>query len=187
MDSKPKSQDEYLYHGIWMDELDNLILSCILREKQLHKFEGMIIPPEFLYEAEATVEEETCSHVNRDDVYNQLQFLERRYQTFKSLVEHPNTRFEPSSNKIFASEKTLMVILKHIQTMENQSSSCSRSIVLSDNTIDLNLDVDEGQGEEHESGYKHESQLLPHKLFGSLDNDLKISITTALTTPQQEH
>ena len=39
------------------------------------------------------------------------------------------------------------------------------TIVLSDNTIDLNPDIDEGQGEEHVSGYKHESHLLPRKLF----------------------
>ena len=114
MASKPKSQDEYLYHGIWTAELDNLIVSSILREKQLHQFVGFVFPPEFLYEAEATIEEETGIRVSRDDVYNRLQFLERRYRTFKSLVDHPNTRFEPSSNKIFASGKTWTAILKVI-------------------------------------------------------------------------
>ena len=98
MASKPKSQDGYLYHGIWTAELDNLIVSSILREKQLHQFAGFVFPPEFLYDAEATIKEETDTRVNRDDVYNRLHFPEHRHQTFKSLVEHPNTRFEPSSN-----------------------------------------------------------------------------------------
>ncbi|KAG6394371.1 hypothetical protein SASPL_144955 [Salvia splendens] len=162
---QPKSQDEYLYHGIWTDEHDTLILTSILREKQLHKFKGTVIPHEFLYEAEATIEEETAYTKNGEPEFKLLKML--------------------FSGDINVSENDI------------------ETIVLSDTTIDLNPDVDEGQCEDYVSGYNHDSHLLPRKLFNEsshshdcessnsmeirdreLGNDLKISSTTALTTPQ---
>ncbi|XP_042038001.1 uncharacterized protein LOC121783884 isoform X2 [Salvia splendens] len=88
MDLNFKAQHEDFYHGGWTPEMDSIILSSILREKQAHNFVGTVIPVEFLYEAEATLEEDIGVQVNRDDIYNRLLFLERHYRAFKGLVEH---------------------------------------------------------------------------------------------------
>ncbi|KAL1562981.1 L10-interacting MYB domain-containing protein-like [Salvia divinorum] len=206
MTSKPKSQNDYLYQGVWTHELDNLLLSSILREKQLHKFEGTVIPVEFLYEAEATIEEDTCTCVNRDDVYNRLQFLESRYRTFKSLVEHPGTRLDSMSNKVFATEKTWTTILKKnpfagaytnngepefklLQKLFsgefNVREKSIETIVLSDNTIDLNLFDGEDRGKAHVTGEdvslknKHKGKLHPRKLFDESAHHLDRESTNA--------
>lgn len=92
--------------------MDSIILSSLLREKKAHNFDGVVIPVEFLYEAEATLEEDIGVRVNRDDIYNRLLFLERRYRSFKGLVEHAGTRWDKPSNKVFASEKTWAALLK---------------------------------------------------------------------------
>ncbi|KAG6385635.1 hypothetical protein SASPL_154471 [Salvia splendens] len=176
------NKQDQMAADMWM----RIKLLRVKHQQRLHKFKGTVIPQEFLYETEATIEEETGTRVNRDDIYNRLQFLERRYQTFKSLVEHPNTRFEPSSNKVFASEKTWTTILKkndfagaYTKNGEpefkllkmlfsgdiNVSENDIETVALSDNTIDLNLDADEGQCEDYVSGYNHDSHLLPRKLF----------------------
>lgn len=87
-----KAQHEYFYHGGWTPEMDSIILSSIPREKQAHNFVGTVPHVEFLYEAEATLEEDIGVQVNRDDIYNRMLFLERRYRAFKGLVEHAGTR-----------------------------------------------------------------------------------------------
>ncbi|KAG6407789.1 hypothetical protein SASPL_130787 [Salvia splendens] len=107
-----KAQHEYFYHDGWTPEMDSIILSSLLREKKAHNFEGIVIPVEFLYEAEATLEEDIGVRVNRDDIYNRLLFLERRYRSFKGIVEHAGTRWDKPSNKVFASEKTWAALLK---------------------------------------------------------------------------
>ncbi|KAL1567523.1 L10-interacting MYB domain-containing protein-like [Salvia divinorum] len=169
-----------------------------MREKQLHNFEGTVILVEFLYEAEATIEEDTCTRVNRDDVYNLLQFLESLYRTFKSLVEHPGTRLDSMSNKVFAAEKTWTTILKknpfaraYINNGElefkllqklfsgefNVREKSIETIVLSDNTIDLNPFDDEDRGKRMLVEKMSPSRISKRASYIHVNSSMKVHTT----------
>ncbi|KAL1544819.1 hypothetical protein AAHA92_21622 [Salvia divinorum] len=187
-----KDQNEYFYHGGWTPEMDNLLLTSILREKQMHSFEGTVIPVEFLYEAEATIEEETGVRVNRDDVYNRLQFLEHRYRSFKGLVDHAGTRWDKPSNKVFASEKTWTAILKNSEfigayTVDGEpgfkqmqmlfsgdglkQNKNQEVITISDTTVeDVEIDKTNRLGKVHVRGQSSSATLNPSNRFDEVGN-----------------
>ncbi|KAG6403393.1 hypothetical protein SASPL_135611 [Salvia splendens] len=163
-----KAQHEYFYHDGWTPEMDSIILSSLLREKKAHNFDGIVIPVEFLYEAEATLEEDIGVRVNRDDIYNRLLFLERRYRSFKGLVEHAAyiVDGEPEYKQM-----QMMFGGEGLQLENNEEV-----ITISETTLEAEFDDTMRSGKTYVTGQssaaagKQKGKMNPRKLFDDVGN-----------------
>ncbi|KAL1533123.1 hypothetical protein AAHA92_33052 [Salvia divinorum] len=76
------------------------------------KWEGTMIPSQFLYEAQVAIQKEVDCMFSWDDLYDRLQLLEQRYHTFKEIVDVPSTYHNSHRNKVVVSDEVWRSIIK---------------------------------------------------------------------------
>ncbi|KAL1547680.1 hypothetical protein AAHA92_16005 [Salvia divinorum] len=112
MTSRIPSQRVFLYKSNWTPKIDKIMLHTIIRMKKATKWEGTVIPPEFIREASTAINSEVGVIFSWDELYARFQFFEQRYLSFKNLRAVPGVFWNVNTNVVIIPEPIWEVIVK---------------------------------------------------------------------------
>ncbi|KAL1544403.1 hypothetical protein AAHA92_21260 [Salvia divinorum] len=112
MSSNLTNQSSFLYEANWTPALDSLLLRTMIKLKLAISWDGTVFPNPFILEAKAVMEHELGYTFEWSDLYDRLHFLEKRYKTFKVLVQMDGTYWEVHANTIIVDEREWVEMMK---------------------------------------------------------------------------
>lgn len=105
-------QSVFLYKSNWTPEIDEVMLRTIIKMKKAAKWDGIVIPPEFLREVIDVINAEVGILFSWDDVYGRWLFFERRYRSFTDVIAVSDIHWNVNTDVITGPESAWKDILK---------------------------------------------------------------------------
>ena len=105
-------QSVFLYNGKWTQEVDNLLLTTMIRLRDASNWSGFVIPTHFLMEASDVVYEKFKIRFTRHELYDRLQSLENRFRSFNNVIDVSGVIWNANPNTITASDDIWRSIFK---------------------------------------------------------------------------
>ncbi|KAL1553436.1 hypothetical protein AAHA92_14113 [Salvia divinorum] len=104
-------QSSFLYASNWTPELDSLLLGTMIRLKIDNNWDGTVFPSNFILEAESVIKQKLGYAFDWAALYDRLHFLEKRYKTFKEMLQVNGTYWDARTNLVIPGEGVWMEIL----------------------------------------------------------------------------
>ncbi|KAL1539721.1 hypothetical protein AAHA92_24172 [Salvia divinorum] len=112
MADKIHNQSFFLYESNCTPAIDSLLVGTILRLKQSSRWDGTVFPSHFILQAEAAIEHELGYAFEWSDLYDRLHFLEKRYKTFKEILEMQGTYWNAHTNTLIVMDQAWSELLQ---------------------------------------------------------------------------
>ncbi|KAL1568694.1 hypothetical protein AAHA92_00277 [Salvia divinorum] len=132
-------QSSFLYASNWNPELDSLLLGTMIRLKIDNNWDGTVFPSHFILEAESVIKHELGYAFDLAALYDRLHFLEKRYKTFKKMLQrNPLARAyfshgDPAYHMLvdlFAHNDVKVEREKMVIMISDSSESCNNDFVI---------------------------------------------------------
>ncbi|KAL1568240.1 hypothetical protein AAHA92_03633 [Salvia divinorum] len=112
MGSSIPRQEFFLYKSKWSAEVDSVMLSFIVRAKNVAQWSGTVIPIPILEEAVAAIHAATRLSFTWRELYERFQFFEQRHHAFQLVVHTRGVFWNVNNNTMSASPSIWEDILK---------------------------------------------------------------------------
>ena len=97
-------QDAFFYKGSWSAEVDDKLLSAIIRLRRRDPWIGDVIPGWAIIEASDLFYRELGSNFTLTEIHQRVKLLERRFRTFKEILDTPDIIWDLSHKIIRAND-----------------------------------------------------------------------------------
>ncbi|KAG6400585.1 hypothetical protein SASPL_137426 [Salvia splendens] len=104
-------QAVYLYFGYWTMELDEIVLNMINKLKMETHWKFDVFPDCFVEKAQHTVQTKTNITLTKVDIKLRLDFLKKRYTTFKAVMKNKGASYDVEAKVVRASDVIWEAIL----------------------------------------------------------------------------
>ncbi|KAG6388815.1 hypothetical protein SASPL_150251 [Salvia splendens] len=97
-------QAAYLYYGYWTMELDEIVLNTINKLKMETQWKLDVFPDWFCEKAQHAVQTKTNITLTKVDIKLRLDFLKKRYTTFKAVTKNKGASYDVEAKVVRASD-----------------------------------------------------------------------------------
>ncbi|XP_041993027.1 uncharacterized protein LOC121809538 [Salvia splendens] len=112
MGTKIPQQGFFFYKSSWTAEVDSLLLSLIIKTKEMNKWSGSVIPIPILEEVAEVLTKEVGVPFTWPQLYERFQNLEERHILFDKVVKTNGVYWNANTNVVMAPEQVWKPILK---------------------------------------------------------------------------
>ncbi|KAL1567732.1 hypothetical protein AAHA92_03182 [Salvia divinorum] len=106
------NQSFFLYEYNWTPTIDSLLLRTITKLKRQVDWDGTVFPSHYILQAEAAIKRDMGVEFAWSDLLDRLHFLERRYKTFKEVLDLEGTFWEVHTNTIIVVDEAWQKLLQ---------------------------------------------------------------------------